>query len=203
MHFTPTQIPDVVRIEPEVFGDARGFFMESWQQRKFAAAGIQAEFVQDNHSRSVGNTLRGLHYQIEQAQGKLVRVVVGEVYDVVVDLRRGSPTFGRWIAETLSAANKRMLWVPPGCAHGFLVTGDEAEFIYKCTDFYAPRHERCIRWDDPGLNIDWPLKGEPLVSEKDKKGVAFKDAETYASPFPSPAGRGVGGEGARERQKPK
>jgi dTDP-4-dehydrorhamnose 3,5-epimerase len=180
MNFLPTKIPDVILVEPRVFGDERGYFMETWEQRKFAAAGINAEFVQDNHSRSVRGTLRGLHYQIEQPQGKLVRVVVGEVYDVVVDIRRTSPTFGQWVAEILSADNKKMLWVPPGCAHGFLVTGDEADFVYKCTDFYAPQHERCIRWDDPDLNIDWPLSGQtPLVSDKDRKGARFTDAGTY------------------------
>ncbi|HET7586785.1 MAG TPA: dTDP-4-dehydrorhamnose 3,5-epimerase [Gammaproteobacteria bacterium] len=180
MNFLPTKIPDVILVEPRVFGDERGYFMETWEQRKFAAAGINAEFVQDNHSRSVRGTLRGLHYQIEQPQGKLVRVVGGEVYDVVVDIRRTSPTFGQWVAETLSADNKKMLWVPPGCAHGFLVTSDAADFIYKCTDFYAPQHERCIRWDDPDLNIDWPLNGQtPLVSDKDRKGARFTDAGTY------------------------
>lgn len=180
MNFLPTKIPDVILVEPRVFGDERGYFMETWEQRKFAAAGINAEFVQDNHSRSVRGTLRGLHYQIEQPQGKLVRVVGGEVYDVVVDIRRTSPTFGQWVAEILSADNKKMLWVPPGCAHGFLVTSDAADFIYKCTDFYAPQHERCIRWDDPDLNIDWPLNGQtPLVSDKDRKGVRFTDAGTY------------------------
>jgi dTDP-4-dehydrorhamnose 3,5-epimerase len=180
MQFFPTKIPGVIGIQPEVFGDARGYFMETWHARIFADAGIDATFVQDNYSQSVKNTLRGLHYQIEQPQGKLVRVVAGEVYDVVVDIRRSSPTFGRWVAETLSADNRQMLWVPPGCAHGFLVLSDTAEFAYKCTDFYAPQHERCIRWDDETLNIEWPLAGrEPLVSDKDEKGVALKDAETY------------------------
>lgn len=180
MNFIPTKIPDVILIEPKVFGDERGYFMETWEQSKFARAGINAEFAQDNHSRSIRGTLRGLHYQIEQPQGKLVRVVSGVIYDVVVDIRRSSPTFGQWTAEILSDDNKRMLWVPPGCAHGFLVTSNVADFIYKCTDFYAPRHERCIRWNDPELNIDWPLGGsEPLVSEKDGQGAAFKDAEMY------------------------
>lgn len=197
MQFTQTKIPDVVVVEPKVFGDARGYFMETWEQRKFAAAGIHADFVQDNHSKSIKDTLRGLHYQIEQPQGKLVRVVAGEVYDVVIDIRRGSSTFGQWIAETLSVDNKRMLWVPPGCAHGFLVTDEAAEVVYKCTDFYAPQHERCIRWDDKALNINWPLDGrEPLVSDKDRQGAVFKDAETYDLPRPSPSGKGVGSEGA-------
>lgn len=178
MKFTPTAIPDVVLIEPQVFADERGFFMETWQRRKFAEAGIDVDFVQDNHSRSVKGTLRGLHYQLPpHAQGKLVRVTVGEVFDVAVDIRRGSPTFGRWVGEYLSAQNKRMLWIPPGFAHGFYVTSDVAEFQYKCTDYYAPACERCIRWDDPQLAIAWPLAGEPLVSGKDKEGNALERAE--------------------------
>lgn len=178
MKFTPTAIPDVVLIEPQVFEDERGFFMETWQRRKFAEAGIDVDFVQDNHSRSVKGTLRGLHYQLPpHAQGKLVRVTVGEVFDVAVDIRRGSPTFGRWVGEYLSAENKRMLWIPPGFAHGFYVTSDVAEFQYKCTDYYAPECERCIRWDDPQLAIAWPLAGEPLVSAKDKRGVDLEWAE--------------------------
>mgnify|MGYP001443602565 FL=1 len=178
MKFTPTAIPDVVLIEPQVFADERGFFMETWQRRKFAEAGIDVDFVQDNHSRSVKGTLRGLHYQLPpHAQGKLVRVTVGEVFDVAVDIRRGSPTFGRWVGEYLSAENKRMLWIPPGFAHGFYVTSDVAEFQYKCTDYYAPECERCIRWDDPQLAIAWPLAGEPLVSAKDKRGVDLEWAE--------------------------
>lgn len=180
MKFTPTAIPDVVLIEPQVFADERGFFMETWQRRKFAEAGIDVDFVQDNHSRSVKGTLRGLHYQLPpHAQGKLVRVTVGEVFDVAVDIRRGSPTFGRWVGEYLSAENKRMLWIPPGFAHGFYVTSDVAEFQYKCTDYYAPECERCIRWDDPQLAIAWPLAGEPLVSAKDAAGVRLADAECF------------------------
>lgn len=181
MHLTQTAVPDVLLIEPRVFGDARGFFMETWNARTFAEAGLDLQFVQDNHSRSAAGTLRGLHYQIRQPQGKLVRVTVGEVFDVAVDLRRGSASFGRWVGERLSAENKRMLWVPPGFAHGFLVLSEAAEFQYKCTDFYAPEHERCIRWDDPDLAIDWPLPGgrEPLVSEKDAAGVPFARAEVY------------------------
>ena len=181
MKFTPTEIPSVVLVEPTVFGDERGFFIESWERRKFAAAGIDADFVQDNHSRSVRGTLRGLHYQIEQPQGKLVRVTSGEVYDVAVDVRRASPTFGRWVGAVLSADNRRQLWIPPGFAHGFYVTSDAAEFQYKCTDFYAPAHERTIRWDDPDLAIDWPVPAgaRPLLSPKDADGIRFRDADVY------------------------
>lgn len=181
MQLAETAIPEVLIIEPRVFGDARGFFMETWNARTFAEAGLDLQFVQDNHSRSAAGTLRGLHYQIRHPQGKLVRVTVGEVFDVAVDLRRGSATFGRWVGERLSAENKRMLWVPPGFAHGFLVFSEAAEFQYKCTDFYAPEHERCIRWDDPDLAIDWPLPGGrvPLVSEKDAAGAPFARAEVY------------------------
>lgn len=180
MKCTPTAIPDVVLLEPQVFEDERGFFMETWQRRKFAAAGIDVDFVQDNHSRSVKGTLRGLHYQLPpHAQGKLVRVTVGEVFDVAVDIRRGSPTFGQWVGEYLSAENKRMLWIPPGFAHGFYVTSDVAEFQYKCTDYYAPECERCIRWDDPGLGIKWPTKGDPLVSTKDEQAASFRSAEHF------------------------
>ncbi len=180
MKVIATDIPDVRIIEPRVFGDSRGFFMESFNQKAFAAAvGEAVVFVQDNHSRSGRNVLRGLHYQIRHAQGKLVRVVNGDVFDVAVDLRRSSPSFGRWVGHTLSAENKRQLWVPAGFAHGFLVTSDAAEFLYKTTDYYAPEHERCIRWDDPVLNIAWPIDGAPLVSAKDRLGVAFADAEVF------------------------
>ncbi|XGA80977.1 dTDP-4-dehydrorhamnose 3,5-epimerase [Halomonas sp. CH40] len=181
MLITPTRIPDVKLIEPKVFGDERGFFMETWNAKAFAEAGIHHTFVQDNHSRSVKNTLRGLHYQIKQPQGKLVRVTRGEVFDVAVDLRQGSSTFGEWVGETLSEDNQRMLWVPPGFAHGFLVTSDTADFQYKCTDFYAPEYERCIRWDDNALAIDWPLpEGElPTVSAKDAVGMGYAQAPTY------------------------
>ena len=180
MKFTPTAIPDVVLIEPQVFEDERGFFMETWQRRKFAEAGIDVDFVQDNHSRSVKGTLRGLHYQLPpHAQGKLVRLTVGEVFDVAVDIRRGSPTFGRWVGEYLSAENKRMLWIPPGFAHGFYVTSDVAEFQYRCTDYYEPECERCIRWDDASLGIEWPLFGEPLISDKDRKGLTLKRAGCF------------------------
>ena len=180
MKVIPTAIPDVLAIEPRVFGDARGFFFESWNAKAMAAAGIDATFVQDNHSRSLRNVLRGLHYQIEHAQGKLVRAIAGEVFDIAVDLRRSSPTFGRWVGERLSADNKRMLWIPPGFAHGFVVLSDAAEFVYKTTDYWYPEHERTLRWDDPALGIDWPLDGEPVLAAKDRDGAALAQAETYA-----------------------
>ena len=181
MKFTPTSIPDVVLIEPDVFGDERGFFMETWHAGKFAAAGLAQTFVQDNHSRSRRGTLRGLHYQLSQPQGKLARVIAGEVFDVAVDLRRHSPTFGRWAGVNLSAANKKMLWVPPGFAHGFYVLSEEADFLYKCTAFYAAEDERVIRWDDPELAIAWPLRpGElPRLSPRDEAGADLRDAEVY------------------------
>ncbi len=179
MNVTRTSLPDVLLIEPKVFGDSRGFFFESWNARAFAAAGIPAAFVQDNHSRSSRGVLRGLHYQVEQVQGKLVRVIAGEVYDVAVDLRRSSSTFGRWTGVTLSAENHRMVWVPPGFGHGFLVVSDAAEFLYKTTDYYAPEHERTIAWDDPDLAIAWPLAGPPALSAKDKVGVRFRDAQCF------------------------
>ena len=172
MNFIETKIPDVKIIEPVVFGDERGFFMETWQRRKFAEAGIDYEFVQDNHSRSIRGTLRGLHYQIEQPQGKLVRATVGVVFDVAVDLRQSSPTFGQWVGVELSAENKRQLWVPSGFAHGFYALSKTVEFQYKCTDFYAPEYERGIRWDDPDLEIEWPLVTskslEPSLSDNDR-----------------------------------
>lgn len=158
MRFVPTAIPEVVIIEPQVFGDARGFFMETWHAGKFAAGGLDLHFVQDNHSRSAQGILRGLHYQITQPQGKLVRVVRGTVFDVAVDLRRSSPSFGRWVGVELSEDNHRQLWVPPGFAHGFYVMSESADFVYKCTELYAPEHERCLRWDDPALAITWPLQ---------------------------------------------
>lgn len=172
----------VLLIEPRVFGDERGFFFESYNQQAFSAASGQTlPFVQDNHSRSSANVLRGLHYQIEHAQGKLVRVIHGEVFDVAVDLRRSSPSFGQWTGHYLSAANKRQLWVPAGFAHGFLVVSETAELLYKTTDFYRPEHERCIAWNDPQLNIRWPLPEgiEPIVSAKDRVGMAFADAPSY------------------------
>jgi len=181
MKVTACTITDVLLIEPKVFGDDRGFFYESFNQRAFhEASGLSVDFVQDNHSKSARNVLRGLHYQISQPQGKLVRVVAGEVFDVAVDIRRNSPTFGQWVGEILSADNKRQLWVPPGMAHGFVVLSESAEFLYKTTDYWAPEHERCIAWNDPTLGIDWPaLNGEPLLSGKDAKGQAFLQAEVF------------------------
>lgn len=181
MKVIQSNIPEVLVLEPKVFGDARGFFLESYNQRVFReATGLTPEFVQDNHSSSARGVLRGLHYQIQQPQAKLVRVIAGEVYDVAVDLRKSSPTFGRWVGEYLSAENKRMMWVPEGFAHGFLVLSEQAEFLYKTTDYYAPEYERCIRWDDPELGIEWPLQGPPLLSAKDSQGRAFSAAEVFA-----------------------
>ena len=181
MSVTRLAIPDVVLLEPKVFGDARGFFFESFNQQAFAAAtGCDAGFVQDNHSRSTRGVLRGLHYQLPpKAQGKLVRVVSGEVFDVAVDIRCASPTFGRWVGEILSADNKRQLWIPPGFAHGFIVLSESAEFLYKTTDYYAPALERCIQWNDPELAIDWPAGFTPLLSAKDQQGVALASAEVF------------------------
>jgi dTDP-4-dehydrorhamnose 3,5-epimerase len=181
VEFIPTRIPEVVLIKPRVFGDARGFFFETWHERKFAAAGIAGHFVQDNHSHSTRYSLRGLHFQIRQPQGKLVRVTRGEVFDVAVDLRRSSPHFGQWVGVLLSEANHHMLWVPPGFAHGYLALSEEIDFLYKCTDFYAPEHERAIRWDDAQLGVQWPLPANvaPLVSDKDALAPSFRDAETY------------------------
>jgi len=179
MNVVPTAIPEVRILEPRVFGDARGFFLESWNARAFAIAGIRAEFVQDNHSRSAKNVLRGLHYQIQQPQGKLIRVIAGEVFDVAVDLRRSSPTFGRWVGVALSAENKRMAWVPAGFGHGFLVVSDVAEVLYKTTTYYAPEDERTIAWNDPDLAIEWPLAATPVLSAKDAAGARFRDAEVY------------------------
>jgi len=180
MKFIPSGIPEVMLIEPKVFGDSRGFFMETWHAARFADAGLDLNFVQDNHSKSVQGTLRGLHYQISKPQGKLVRVISGAVFDVAVDLKKSSPTFGRWVGETISAENKKMLWVPPGFAHGFYVLSPEAEFVYKCTELYAPEHERCIRWDDPELDITWPLLAQaPLLSAKDLAGASLAEAELY------------------------
>jgi dTDP-4-dehydrorhamnose 3,5-epimerase len=175
-----TAIPDVLVIEPKVFGDARGFFFESWNQKAFdEAVGAPVHFVQDNHSRSTKGVLRGLHYQLKQAQGKLVRVIAGEVYDVVVDLRRSSPTFGRWVGERLCAENPRMLWVPAGFAHGFLVTSESADFLYKTTDYYAPAHERTLLWNDPAVGVAWPLDGAPQLKPNDAAGLPLARAETY------------------------
>lgn len=181
MKFTRLDVPDVILIEPKVFGDSRGFFMETWRADMFAAEGLPTTFVQDNHSRSTRGVLRGLHYQIQQPQGKLVRVTQGEVYDVAVDLRRSSPCFGRAAGTVLSADNKLQLWVPPGFAHGFYVLSEIAEFSYKCTRYYAPQHERSLRWDDPDIGISWPLiEGQPpQLSQKDAQGALLHDAEVY------------------------
>jgi dTDP-4-dehydrorhamnose 3,5-epimerase len=185
MQVTATAIPDVLLIEPKVFGDERGFFFESFNQRVWQEkTGIRRDFVQDNHSRSARGVLRGLHYQVHRPQGKLVRVVVGEVFDVAVDLRRSSPTFGWWVCETLSAENKKQLWVPEGFGHGFLVLSESAEFLYRTSDYYAPEHERCIIWNDPDLCIDWPLTGDPVLSAKDAMGTPFRLAEVYEEVFP-------------------
>ena len=180
MKVTETAIPEVLLVEPTVFGDDRGFFFESYNAKKWKElTGLGTIFVQDNHSRSAKNVLRGIHYQIQHSQGKLVRVVVGEVFDVAVDLRQSSPTFGQWVGERLSAENKKSLWVPEGFGHGFLVLSDVAEFLYRTTDFYAPEYERCIAWNDSTIAIEWPLDGMPLLSEKDAKGSAFSKAEYY------------------------
>jgi dTDP-4-dehydrorhamnose 3,5-epimerase len=180
MVVTPSDLPDVLVVEPRVFGDERGFFMESWNRRAFAQAGLDAEFVQDNHSRSRRGVLRGLHYQVREPQGKLVRVALGEVYDVAVDLRRSSPTFGRSVGLHLSAENRRMMWIPPGFAHGFLVLSEVADFLYKTTAYYHPEHDRSLRWDDPALGIAWPLDGKaPTVSAKDAKAPLLAQAEVY------------------------
>lgn len=173
-------IPDIILLEPRVFSDNRGYFFESFNQREFEAIiGQPVSFVQSNHSQSVQHVLRGLHYQIKHAQGKMVRVVVGEVFDVAVDLRRSSPTFGQWVGDVLSAANKKQLWIPPGFAHGFAVLSETAELLYKTTDYWSPEHERCIAWNDPTLAIDWPLSAAPVLSGKDAQGVPFSSAEVY------------------------
>jgi dTDP-4-dehydrorhamnose 3,5-epimerase len=175
----PTSLPGVFILEPRVFGDDRGFFFESYNQKTMADLGITERFMQDNHSCSSRNVLRGLHYQLKHPQGKLVRVAEGEIIDVAVDLRRSSATFGKWEAVRLSGDNKRMLWIPPGLAHGFCVLSDKAHVLYKATDYYAPEHERTLAWNDPQLKIQWELDGEPIISAKDQRGVAFRDAESY------------------------
>lgn len=179
MEFVPTRLPEVVLVKPRVFSDDRGYFFESWHQRKFADAGIVGDFVQDNHSHSSRHTLRGLHYQLQQPQGKLVRVTRGEVFDVAVDIRPGSPRYGEWVGVNLSEVNHYMLWVPPGFAHGYLALSDEIDLIYKCTDFYAPQHERAIRWDDPQIGVRWPLPPDavPLLSGKDAAAPRLQSAE--------------------------
>ena len=180
MKVIPTTLPDVLLIEPKVFGDARGFFFESFNQKAFnAATGLKLDFVQDNHSRSARGVLRGLHYQIQQPQGKLVRVVRGSVFDVAVDLRKSSPTFGQWVGAELSEDNHRQMWVPPGFAHGFVVTSESADLLYKTTDYYAPQHERCIAWNDPAIGIEWPLAEPPQLSAKDQAGVLLAAAEVF------------------------
>ena len=180
MKVTPTRLPEVLLIEPKVFGDARGFFFESWNEREFERAGIRARFVQDNHSRSEKGVLRGLHYQVRQPQGKLVSVLVGQVFDVAVDLRRSSPTFRKYVSVQLSAGTPRTIWVPPGFAHGFLVLSEQAMVQYKTTNYYAPEHERTLAWNDPDLAIRWPLEAEPVMSDKDRAGQTLRDCETYA-----------------------
>ena len=180
MRATPAAIPDVLVVEPRVFGDDRGFFYESFNARKFKElTGLEPNFVQDNHARSAQHVLRGLHYQIRQPQGKLIRVVAGEVFDVAADIRTGSPSFGRWVGQTLSAENRKQVWIPAGFAHGYLVLSDYAELLYKATDYWAPEHERCIAWNDPDLAIRWPLEGAPILSAKDAKGVALARAEVF------------------------
>ncbi|MEB4593011.1 dTDP-4-dehydrorhamnose 3,5-epimerase [Candidatus Thiothrix sp. Deng01] len=182
MKITPTAIPEVLILEPQVYGDARGFFMETWNAKAFAEAGLDLNFVQDNHSRSRQGILRGLHYQIQHPQGKLVRVTQGKVFDVAVDLRQSSPTFGQWEGVELSEENRRMLWVPPGFAHGFYVMSESADFLYKCTDFYAPEYDRSLRWDDPAVGIEWPLVNgtAPMVSAKDEAGKSWLEADKFA-----------------------
>ena len=180
MKVTPTAIPEVLVLEPQVFGDDRGFFFESFNARRFEQlTGVAANFVQDNHSKSARGVLRGLHYQIVQAQGKLVRVIAGSIYDVVVDMRKSSPFFGRWVGVELSAENRCQLWVPPGFAHGFVVTSEHAECLYKTTDYWAPEHERALLWNDPALDIAWPLSGPPMLSGKDSQGKLLADADAF------------------------
>ncbi|CAN5703722.1 dTDP-4-dehydrorhamnose 3,5-epimerase [soil metagenome] len=181
MNVIKTSLPEVIIMEPRVFGDERGFFYESFNAKNFAGlTGLEVQFVQDNHSKSAKNVLRGLHYQILQSQGKLVRVTSGEVFDVAVDLRKSSPRFGQWTGATLSADNHRQIWIPPGFAHGFVVISDEAEFLYKTTDYWAPEHERCLQWNDPAIGIDWPMTELPVMSAKDQQGKSLADAEVFA-----------------------
>jgi dTDP-4-dehydrorhamnose 3,5-epimerase len=181
MRVVRTEISEVLLLEPKVFGDERGFFFEAYNRRAFReSTGLDMEFVQDNHSRSVKNVLRGLHYQIKHAQGKLVRVIAGEIWDVAVDLRRSSPTFGKWVGFALTAESKRTAWIPAGFAHGFLVVSDSADVLYKATDYYAPEHERTLLWNDPALGIQWPLRGEPVLAVKDRAGKLLSQAELFA-----------------------
>ncbi len=180
MQMTRLRIPEVLLLQPQIFEDARGFFFESFNEARFISiTGILPRFVQDNHSKSVRNVLHGLHYQIQHTQAKLVRVVVGEVFDVAVDLRKSSPTFGQWVGAVLSAENKKQMWIPEGFAHGFIVTSDSAEFLYKTTDYWSPEYERCIAWDDPAIGIDWPINGTPILSNKDKNGLLLAEAEVF------------------------
>jgi dTDP-4-dehydrorhamnose 3,5-epimerase len=179
MKVIPTRFPEVLLLEPRVFGDTRGFFLESWNEREFERTGIRARFVQDNHSRSGRGVLRGLHYQVRQPQGKLIRVVAGEIFEVAVDIRRSSPTFARWEGIRVNAESYKMLWIPSGFAHGFCVLSEFAEVLYKATDYYAPEHERCILWSDPELHIDWPLPGPPVLSARDAAGTPLQDAEVF------------------------
>lgn len=180
MKVIQTEIPDVIVLEPGVYRDDRGLIYESYNKKECEKVGIATEFVQDNHSRSIRNVLRGLHYQIRRPQGKLVRVAIGEIFDVAVDIRRGSPSFGKWVGVNLSAEMARMIWIPPGFAHGFLVLSDSAEVLYKATDYYAPEFERTIIWNDPDISIDWPIQGEPVLSAKDRRGSVFRDAEVFS-----------------------
>ena len=179
MKLIGNSLPDVLIVEPRVFGDDRGYFYESYNQRELEQLGIRAHFVQDNHSRSARNVLRGLHYQIQQPQGKLIRVTAGEIFDVAVDIRKSSPGFGKWVAGIVSAHNRRMMWVPPGFAHGFLVVSDSAEVQYKTTDYWEPQHERCILWNDRDLDVPWPVRGQPILSRKDQAGLPLKEAEVF------------------------
>lgn len=181
MNVTETALPGVLLIEPRVFGDSRGFFLETFAAERYAEAGITGPFIQDNWSHSCRGTLRGLHFQIQHPQGKLVHVMQGEIYDVAVDVRQDSPTFGKWVGVTLSAENKRQLWIPPGFAHGFAVLSETADFVYKCTDSYAPEHERTLLWDDESIGVEWPLEGEPILSDKDRNGTTFDKLETFAT----------------------
>lgn len=181
MNILETELPGVLLIEPRVFGDSRGFFLETFSHERYREAGIEGPFVQDNWSHSCQRTLRGLHFQIQRPQGKLVQVMQGEIFDVAVDLRRDSPTFRKWFGVSLSAENKRQLWIPPGLAHGFLVLSESADFIYKCTDLYAPEHERTLLWNDPAIGVEWPIDGEPILSDKDKSGTVFGDLETFVT----------------------
>ena len=179
MNVLPMEIPEVLVVEPTIHGDDRGFFFESYSRRQFAQVGVADEFVQDNHSRSARNVLRGLHYQVQRPQGKLVRVVAGAIFDVAVDIRRRSPTFGKWVGLELSAQNRRMVWIPVGFAHGFLALSEHAECLYETTDYWAPKHERCIAWNDPDIGIVWPLKGVPMLSGKDMQGMRLREAEVF------------------------